>query len=228
MHPEHINHPTLAIGKNNRRTIGLIGRIALVGLPTVLGCSLMTVNPSPTSTQFSTQTSSPFPTDTIQSTLLSSPPLTATNSPSKDTPIPAATTVASGSSSTAQPGEGNFELLFDYNAADNPKASIDLDTMVIREDVLSDLQLVVSGGSQLFNMLRPVNGARGKSMGKDSVSLAECNNSVDSFGDFYIPELFSGNHLCVLSNLGRMVLLTVVETKGPNNGVTTIRLNYST
>jgi hypothetical protein len=117
-----------------------------------------------------------------------------------------------------------IKLIYDISAADNPKSFLDLDAMEIVESPQSDLQYVVGGGSMVVEGLLPLNGARAKSIGDGNVNLVDCKGS-EPFVEWDIPEIFTGNHICVISNENRLFLLRIEEGFNyPVNGIFSLLL----
>ena len=109
--------------------------------------------------------------------------------------------------------ESNIELSYDWRKGDDPKSFIDLDSMEIGESKESDLLFNVGGGTDLFVTLYPLNGALALSMGTEEISLSYCRDISDSFEKYSIPDVFVGNHICVLSNKSHIFLLRIEDLK---------------
>ncbi len=118
-----------------------------------------------------------------------------------------------------QSGTVTLSADYDYEPPDTPDAYLDLDTGTVGNTIDSDIKFIVSGGSDMFNVLYPVNGALASSMGVDEPGFDRCKDSVDSLADWNIPEVFPDNYLCVLTNQGRLAQLQidVVNPLGPGS-----------
>jgi hypothetical protein len=113
--------------------------------------------------------------------------------------------------------EWYIDLTFDWWSPDNPKSFIDLDTMELGESTQSDLHYKVSAGSDLFPSLWPLNGALAISMGSSNIKLEDCIGISNLLSKYIIPEVFIGNHICMLSNKGRMFLIKLGNLTVTNN-----------
>jgi hypothetical protein len=195
-------------------------RLAIIVLPVALGCTLATSSLSPTAMPSGTPTHSPVltatETETIEPISTQTPSATATG-----TKTPTATI-----SPTFEPAEGYFELFTDYDAQSNPDATIDLDTMEIRDDSTSDLILKISIGSEMWNLVDFLHGAKGTDLGRGDFTLASCEEVESSFTDYEIWSIFVGKNICVRTNRGRMVLLTVAAVTFPSGRSNKVRFHY--
>jgi hypothetical protein len=63
-------------------------------------------------------------------------------------------------------------------------------------------------------------------MGKGNVSLADCQKSTDLMDDGEIADVTNGNHLCMLTNQGRFVLLRIVSDTRITNNLITMHMYY--
>ena len=156
----------------------------------------------------------PLPSNTISTTFTATiiPYYSQTKTPTI-TPV----TYPTINTQTFKMNKWSIDLFYDISAKDNPKSYIDLDTMEIGESLQSDLQYEVSGGSSLFHSLYPMNAALAKSMGSSDINLENCINDINSLDKYLIPELYSGNHICILSNKGKMFVIVIGVIYFPEN-----------
>ena len=132
-------------------------------------------------------------------------------------------TIAPAEDTTVAPDK-QVELLFDSAEAQHPEASVDLDTAQISNSSESDLTLVVSGGTMLFNTLQAINGSKAGIIGSGSVSQDKCLESADKLSDRNIPDFRLGSVLCVLTNQGQFVRARIDHIENPHQGATKVTI----
>lgn len=94
---------------------------------------------------------------------------------------------------------------------------IDIDNVVNLDDIeqsdlkKSDIEIIITRGSQVFFFLNPINSALGYYSGKKSVDYDLCRKNLSEFSDSARPELLSGLPICVLTNEGRIGIIQVVN-----------------
>jgi hypothetical protein len=118
--------------------------------------------------------------------------------------------------------EDRVELLFDSAETQHPNASVDLDTVQVSDSSESDITLIVSGGTMLFNTLQPVHGAKASVIRSEPVSQGRCAQSGDARSDRNIPDFPPGTFLCVLTNQGRFVRVRIDQVENPHKGATRV------
>lgn len=122
--------------------------------------------------------------------------------------------------------EGHAMLVYNSHSTEHSEAYLDLDTGDVLNNADADIALIVSGGTTLFNVLQPTNGAKVRSMGLEEMSLENCRQRIESLSTHNIPEVTAGNHLCVLTNQGRLAILTIDEVVNLAPGVSSIQVRY--
>jgi hypothetical protein len=115
---------------------------------------------------------------------------------------------------TIRPVEGYFELSYDLRYSDdkNPDAWIDLDTIQIINNQSTDIQLLVTQGSNTFAFLYPIHEAVAKSIGNKNIYFGDCRKYKEMMSKAGINNLTIGNRICVLTNRGRFILLLIVNS----------------
>jgi hypothetical protein len=178
----------------------IIALIMIFILRNAIGCNSGTISFTSESSTLLIDTSlPPFTTTMI---LYYSPTITPSI-----TPTTSPTMYPTINTRTNRMTEWYVYLTFNWWSTDNPKSFIDLDTMELSESPQSDLRYKVSGGSDLFPSLTPLNGALARSMGSSNINLEECIEVSNLLTKYIISEVFYGNHICMLSNKGRMFLI---------------------
>ena len=128
--------------------------------------------------------------------------------------------------STAENQPGQATLTYDSASTEHSEASLDLDTGAMLDGSAADLALVVSGGTTLFNVLEPVNGANALSAGTEEISVEDCRQRAASLSSGSIPEVFAGNHLCILTNQDQWALVTIDKVSNPKQGATSVQVSF--
>jgi hypothetical protein len=173
--------------------------IALIIIRFTTGCNSIISPLPPTSSPLHINTASSTPTTTMI------PYYSPTIVPSK-TPTNSPTMYPTINTKTFRLNEWYVDLIFNLAAKDNPKSYIDLDKMEIGDTPQSDLNYDVSG---IYASLFPMNGALAISMGATNIKLEKCIEVSNTVTKYIIPEVYSGNHICILSNKNQMFLLTI-------------------
>lgn len=118
--------------------------------------------------------------------------------------------------------------LFAIAATPSPDAYLDLDSGAVKDVSNADVQLVLSGGTQMVYSLLPTNGALAKSMGNTEPGYAGCKGADSSLSSGSIPEVAVGKYVCIKTNKGRYSQLRfdTVEAVVSNNGG--VRVTFTT
>lgn len=124
--------------------------------------------------------------------------------------------------------QGSVTLAVDPEQPDNPAAYLDLDMGVTGDVTTGDISFTVSGGSTLFNLLQPVNGAMAGSAGVSEPGLAGCRRMLESLSEGSIPEVTSGNHVCVLTNQHHLSQLQIDEVRSVSGGGGDVQVTFIT
>ena len=217
--------------KNNPQKAGLIIGMIFILLPYLAGCR------SGMNNSFSTSTRT-IANHTITNAIVPMSSLSKTPS-SIVTPLPTTThPITIASTNTLLPTvnvtysiikQWFVNLIFDKSVDDNQKSFLDLDTMQIGENPQSDLRFDVGGGTTEFFSLSFLNGAKAKSMGATNISLTDCKQQIVTINNVDILEIYTGNHVCVQSNLDRIFLLRIEGGGYSSNGlIVTLRLFITT
>jgi hypothetical protein len=202
-------------------------KIIFLLIPAAMSCRLWAGTSLPVATAEISR--SLQPSHTITSKNAQSRTAMVTETPTKRNSItPSNTDVITEIPNTPLPASGIIKLIYDHKYDDdhNPNAYVDLDTMMIGDTPKSDLRLILSIGSDVFVWLDAVNGAYAYSMGTESVTLIDCINSKSLIQRITIPQVVKGNHICMITNSQRIVLLRIVETIVTDDNTATMRLEY--
>ena len=124
--------------------------------------------------------------------------------------------------------EGQATLVYDTRSTENPEAYLDLDKGIVLDNLDADIALIVSGGTSLFNVIQPLNGTIAGSVGTQALSIDDCQSRIESLSAGNIPEVTPGNHLCVLTNQGRLALVKITKVTNPEPGVTSVQVGFMT
>jgi hypothetical protein len=98
--------------------------------------------------------------------------------------------------------------------------------MEIRDDSTSDLILKLSAGSDMWNLIDFLHGAKGTDLGKGDFASASCAEAESYFSDYEIWSISAGKNICVRTNRGRMALLTVASVTFPSSRSNKVRFHY--
>lgn len=124
---------------------------------------------------------------------------------------------------------GQATLIYDTRRAENPESKLDLDEGNIRDNADADIALIVSGGTGLFNVLQPINGAHKSTLaGKKDMSLGDCKQHLENLATTNIPDFPTGERICILTNRGQLALIEIGKVTNPDRGVTSIQMNFVT
>lgn len=124
--------------------------------------------------------------------------------------------------------EGNTTLIYDKHDTDHAEAYLDLDKGNVFDNADADITLILSGGTSLFNVIQPINGAKAESAGIQALSINDCKPRIKNLSTNNIPEVVPGNHLCILTNQGRFALVSISKVTNPEEGITSVQISFMT
>ena len=128
---------------------------------------------------------------------------------------------------TPAPLTGQVTLRFDPALESQTGHRLDVDTGQAVGDAAGDIELRVSGGSTVFNILKPVNGAQAKFVGTTGPDEPACLASLPEMTDHNIPEVAAGGYLCLLSNESRLARLSIKEVGRTAEGTVEVQLEFT-
>lgn len=114
---------------------------------------------------------------------------------------------------------GYFSLFANTKLTNQEYSFIDLDQgeYGFADSINGDIEFIVSGGTSIFSILLPVNGASAYETNKRNIDNKDCINTRTNLHSTSIPDYSSGD-LCILTNQNRIVILEHVETHQGING----------
>ncbi len=123
--------------------------------------------------------------------------------------------------------EGEATLVYDISNTEHPESYLDLDKGRVFDNTDADIALIVSGGTNLFNVLQPINGAKkSKLSGKEDMSLDDCKQHLEDLSTGNIPDFPPGKQICILTNQGQFALITIDKVSNPKPGVTSVQVSF--
>lgn len=125
--------------------------------------------------------------------------------------------------------EGSAALTYDARNTKNPNSYLDLDTGSVIDNTDADIALIVSGGTSLFSVLQPINGAKGSLLtGTENISLDNCGQHLETLVTNNIPDFSPGRYICVLTNQGRLALVEIGKVTSSENSTISVHLKFMT
>jgi hypothetical protein len=202
MRSNHSLYWSTIFSSNNALKKGIATILIIVLIQNITGCNPGKNSPTYTISPTVSTTVSHTPTITLTASTTASPTTLLTI-----TPTASATVSPTITYTTSYVTQWYVDLIYDLTTEENPKSFLDLDTMEIVEGPQSDIKFDVGVGNMVIFALFIINGARSKSMGAGNIDLATCRKQINLFDEDTRFEIYKGNHICVLSNRGRMFLL---------------------
>ncbi len=125
------------------------------------------------------------------------------------------------------PSQGSFSLVGNPIPHEMIYSCFDLDIGEYSDTGSADLCFTASAGSMVFYTLSPVNDARARVMGKTTTTLEDCYDRIETFSKGNIPELEISNTICFYTNLQRLAVLTIQQSRRLSPTEIEITIDYS-
>jgi hypothetical protein len=123
--------------------------------------------------------------------------------------------------------EKHINLTYDSHSAEHLEASLDLDDGQITSNNDADLAFVVTGGTDLFNVLKPVNGAKKFELSlSDVLTIEDCENHLGEFRTTNTPEVVAGKQIRILTNRNQLALITIDKVSNPIAYATNLEITF--